>query len=154
MNLKTIITVLGIALLLSACTSLQAEHSVSLPEWSPDINQPIQQLEETLATLEQQQPRNYTISNVAFLYDAKLYILFNEFVGRRPSVMRAGEVAEQRQWLIRRKELIDAAYAVYEGGTLASFNAGQAAIDATKERIVVIEQKIKRASSKPFDRMR
>ena len=143
MNCKTIIPLLGIGLLLSACNTPQSDRSASLPEWKPNIDQPIRQLEETLEKLHQQQPMNYTISNLAFLYDTKLYILFHEFVARLTEAAIVEEVAAQRQWLARRKTLVDAAYSQYEGGTLASYTAGRASIKATKKRIAEIEKKIK-----------
>jgi len=143
MNCRTIIAVLGVGSLLSGCATRQADRSALLAEWQPHIDQPIQQLEETLAALEQQQAMNYTISNVAFLYDAKLYILFHGFVGRLPEAARTSELAEQGRWLTKRKNWIATAYAKYEGGTLASYSAGQASIDATKRRIAQIEKKMK-----------
>lgn len=129
--------------LLTSCKPSQLEHSSSQLEWRVEIDQPTQQLEETLAKLEQQQPRNYTISNIAFLYDAKLYILFHEFTGKLSESARADEVKKQRQWLAHRKALVDKADAEYEGGTYASYNCGKASIAATKQRIAEIEQQLK-----------
>jgi len=117
--------------------------AISLSDWKPNIDQPIVQLAETLAKLEPQQPRNYTISNVAFLYDAKLHILFHGFLTRLPEPARTRELVEQCRWLLVRERRVDAAGAEYEGGTLASYVAGQAYIDTTKKRIAEIEKKIK-----------
>ena len=110
-------------------------------DWQPNLDQSISQLEEILATLEQQQPKNYTIANLSSLYDAKLYLLFQNHLASLSDKVRAGEVERQRQWLEQRKKVVDAAYEEYEGGTLASFNAGQASIKMTKERIKKIEGK-------------
>jgi uncharacterized protein YecT (DUF1311 family) len=150
MKLKIIVLLIGAGVLLSGCcTKPEATKSIQFPDWQPNIDQPIGQLEEVLVKLEQQQPMNYTISNVAFLYDAKLYILFHDFIDQLPEAARASEIAEQEKWLGQRKKLIGAGYAEYEGGTLASFTAGQASIDATKKRIAEIEKKMKELPTKP-----
>ena len=73
----------------------------------------------------------------------KLYILFYDFLARLSETSRASQIAEQQKWLKKRKKLIHAGYAEYEGGTLAAYTAGQASIAATKERITAIENKIK-----------
>ena len=73
----------------------------------------------------------------------KLYILFYDFLARLSETSRASQIAEQQKWLKKRKKLIHAGYAEYEGGTLAAYTAGQASIAATKERITEIENKIK-----------
>ncbi len=143
MKSRTLIILLGLVLLLSSCKTAQQNKSALFPDWQPNIDQPLGQLEATLAELEQQQPRNYTISNVSFLYDAKLYILFYDFLARLPETSRASQIAEQQKWLKKRKKLIHAGYAEYEGGTLAAYTAGQASIAATKERITEIENEIK-----------
>lgn len=66
MNVRNIIALLG--------------NGLYLPEWQPNLNQPIRKVEETLAKQERQeslqQPVNFMIANVSFLYDAQLYILF------------------------------------------------------------------------------
>ena len=149
MNLKPTICPLIIGLLLSGCVSSQSERSKLFPHWTPNIDQPIGQLEESLAELEQQQPMNYTISNVALLYDAKLYILFHDFLAFLPESERASQIAEQRQWLAQRKIQVHEAYIEYEGGTLAPYTAGKASVSATKKRIVEIEGRMKDTSSKP-----
>ena len=118
-------------------------------KWKPNLDQPIQQLERILAELEQQQPMNYTISNVAFLYDAKLRILFDDYLALLPESERVMQIKEQRQWLIARKAKVREGYMEFEGGTLASFSAGQVSIRVTKKRIATIETRIAAAILNP-----
>lgn len=143
MNFKTTATLICTGLLLFGCATSPPDRSRLFSEWNIPIDQPIRQLEEILAELEQQQPMNYTISNVAFLYDAKLFILFHEFIDQLSESVRASEIAEQRKWLTIRKAQIHKAYSEYEGGTMASYAAGLASIDATKKRIAEIEKRMK-----------
>lgn len=149
MHMKPTLYLLIIGLLLSGCATSQSERSELFPHWTPNVDQPIRQLEETLPKLEQQQPMNYTISNLSFLYDAKLYILFHDFLESLPESKRASQIAEQSQWLEQRKKQVHEAYMEYEGGTLASYAAGQTSVSATKKRIAEIEARLKDTSNKP-----
>ena len=143
------IVILIAGLILSGCATPQMEQISLFPEWKPNIDQPISQLEEILGKLEQQQSINYTISNVAFLYDAKLYILFHDFISALPESARAPQTAEQREWLKQRKMQVHEAYSQYDGGTLASYTAGQASITATKKRIAEIDSRMKELPTTP-----
>ncbi len=149
MKFRTIATFIAVGSLLYGCDTSQPDHSALFPEWQPNLDQPIQQLEEVMAKLEQQQPMNYTISNIAFLYDAKLHILFHDFVSSLPESARASEVAVQREWLEQRKAQVHEAYSEYEGGTLASYTGGQTSIETTKERIAVIEDRMQELPTTP-----
>ena len=149
MNIKPTIYIVVIGLLLAGSVMSQSERSKRFPHWTPNVDQPIRQLEETLAKLEKQQPMNYTISNVAFLYDAKLYILFHDFLASLPESERDSQIAEQRQWLEQRKTKVHEAYMKYKGGTLASYVAGKASVSATKKRIAEIERRVKDTSKQP-----
>ena len=111
-------------------------------DWHPQLDQPIRQLEEVLAATEQQQPRNYTSSNLGFVLDAKLYLLFDRYIASVPVADRPATFDEQRQWLEKRKRATDEAYAEYEGGTFASFAGNRAFIDATKARINEVERRL------------
>lgn len=106
----------------------------------PNIEQPIRQLEEVLASLEQQQPRNYTITNISFLYDALLYIEVNERERLLSGSALEEERAGQRRWAARRAEVVQAAAREYEGGSLAPFVAAEAAIKLTKERLAELQK--------------
>jgi uncharacterized protein YecT (DUF1311 family) len=111
-------------------------------DWHPRLDQPIQQLEEVLAATEQQQPMNYTGANLAFVLDAKLYLVFERYLNSLPDEARRAVLDEQRRWLRQRKSATDEAYAEYEGGTLASFAGSQAFIKLTKQRITALEQQL------------
>jgi uncharacterized protein YecT (DUF1311 family) len=146
MNIRTTITAIVAGMLLSGCKCESPEQGKPFSAWTPSVDQPIRQLEEVLASLEQQQPMNYTSANLAFLYDAKLYLLFQDYLAVLPESERASQIAEQKQWLAKRKELVQDAYAKYEGGTLAPFSASQASINLTKKRIDEIEAKMRETS--------
>ena len=60
--------------------------------------------------LKQQQPMNYTISNIGFLYDAKLYILFNKYIDSLPLKQRKEQINQQSKWLKIREEYVHRAY--------------------------------------------
>jgi hypothetical protein len=106
----------------------------------PNIEQPIRQLEGVLASLEQQQPRNYTITNISFLYDALLYIELNERERLLSGSALEEERERQRRWAARRAEVVQAAAKEYEGGSLAPFVAAEAAIKLTKERLAELRK--------------
>ena len=146
--MRTTACLVIIGLLLSGCAKSQRKQDVLFPDWKPSLDQPIWQLEETLAKLEQQQPMNYTISNVARLYDAKLYMLFHDFLASLPESERASQIAEQNQWLRQRETQVHDASKEHEGGTLAPYTAGNAKISATKKRIEEIERRMNGASNK------
>ena len=135
---------------LSGCVPSRPERSSAVAdlEWRPNISQPIEQLEEILAKVDAQQDKNYTISNVAFLHDAKLYIIFQEFVRQLAKHERGVEIAEQHAWLKQRTQLVESGSAEYEGGTLASYVAGDIYIDVTKKRIAEIEKRMKATPTK------
>ncbi len=140
--MRIIVQMFFIAALLSGCVTSHPEQTIPFPDWNPHIDQPIRQLEEILTKLEQQQPMNYTISNVAFLYDAKLHILFHKFIGELSEAARSSQIEEQQQWLVKRAAKTREACAEYEGGSLAPYSAGEVFINATKERIAEIEKRM------------
>ncbi len=130
-----IITILFMAVVLAGCQGHPTSHDVSNLNWSLEIDQPIGQLEEILDTLEQQQPRNYTIANISFLYELKLYLVFQEYVESLPVAERSGAILEQSEWMELHRQKVDEAYAEYEGGTFAGYNAGVVSIGLLKWRI-------------------
>jgi uncharacterized protein YecT (DUF1311 family) len=143
MKIKICRAVLIILFSICSLTPLFGQTKKVDEGWYPDINQPIGQLEEILETLTQQQPKNYTIANIYFLYDAKLFIVFQKYIHSLPRTTQLQAKKEQLNWLRKREKISNSAYAEYEGGTLASYNSGQASIAFTKERIKQIELKLK-----------
>jgi uncharacterized protein YecT (DUF1311 family) len=139
--IEKLITILFVAVLLASCRDRQSYHDISTPNWSLEIDQPIRQLEETLETLEQQQPQNYTIANISFLYEMKLYLIFHEYLDSLPGVERSLAIHEQKDWMeLHRKNICDG-YTEYEGGTFAGYNAGIVAVDGLKKRIAEIQKR-------------
>ena len=132
------------ALLLAGCSTTDPRRSLGELGWHPETDQPIRQLQEVLEATEQQQPRNYTSSNLGFVYDAKLYILFRQYLDAIDVGARGAALEEQGSWLHRRREAVSIAYSEYQGGTLASYVGNKAFIDLTKLRIAEIEARMPR----------
>jgi uncharacterized protein YecT (DUF1311 family) len=128
---------------LFAWAQSSAKPQVSRDEWQINIDQPIQQLEQVLKSTEQQQPANYTISTLGFLYDAKLYIVFHKYLERLSPEKQAETRKEQERWLAHRKKAIADAYAEFAGGSLASYKAGAASIEITTARIAEFESRLR-----------
>lgn len=141
MRQKRITAIFAVTLLLSGCATPEPTQTPPFPEWKTNLDQPIGQLETTLATLDRQQSMNYTVSNIAFLYDAKLRILFDDFLASLPPSERNAQIAQQREWLKQRKVQILRIY-TKAGGSMAAYEAGQAFINTTKKRIADIERKM------------
>ena len=138
----TTISTMHIFLGLSAMTLLPTcsrsiPHSISsaLSEWSPEIDQPICQLEELFNQLKAQQPMNYTASNIAFLYDVKLRLIFQDHLDRLEGATRTRAIEQQRRWLLQREKAVEASYLDYDSGSGAPLAAAQVSMDATKNRI-------------------
>jgi uncharacterized protein YecT (DUF1311 family) len=120
----------------------QAKPSeVSLETWSPELDQPIRQLEHRLATLEQPQPQNETAANLGFLYDAKLYIAFHRLAASLEPDAKARLIAEQRDWLDERRRIALEAADEHTGGSLAGLIGTQAFIDATRDRLAALQRR-------------
>lgn len=91
---------------------------------------------------------NYTISNICFLYDAKLYILFDHYLDTlEPDAVEAA-VAEQVSWLEARADSVSIAASEYEGGSLSPYVAGMEYIEVTKNRIADLEEAMAGVSPK------
>jgi uncharacterized protein YecT (DUF1311 family) len=141
-NTKAIVATFLLGVLLSGCATSQMKQSALFPEWKPNVDQPIGQLEEVLAKLEQQQPMNDTIANISFLYDTKLLMLIQDFIAHLPESVRASQISEQQEWLKQREKLTSAAAAKYDGGTGGPFAVGMASIETTKKRISEIKKRM------------
>lgn len=118
-------------------------------DWHPTLDQPIQQLEEVLAATDQQQPKNYTSSNLAFALDAKLYLVFFHYFATVSEASQPEVLREQRRWLAQRQQIADAAHAEFSGGTLASFAGNRAFIIETQDRINEIERRLGSEQPRP-----
>ena len=131
-----------LTLLFAGCSATDSVPCVAGLDSRPEIDQPIRQLQEVLDASEQQQPRNYTSSNLAFALDAKLYILFHQYIETLDADARNEAIAEQSRWLDQRQTDSSKAYSAYQGGTLASYAANMAFIEATKQRIAELESRM------------
>ncbi|GAA0783965.1 hypothetical protein GCM10009109_01570 [Marinobacterium sediminicola] len=108
--------------------------------WEPKLDQPIAQLEAQLALEETQLAKNHTLSSIAYLWDAQLYLLFQDTLGYLPEEAQRHEVELQNRWLDQRAEAMTRAFLNDEDGEVARFAAGQAFIRETQKRIQELEQ--------------
>ncbi|EXJ10514.1 MULTISPECIES: hypothetical protein [Nitrincola] len=126
-----------------------AQQRLSSPEitalnWFPNYQQPILQFEILLArqTQSQDPERLQTLLNLAYLYDAQLYVLFHELLDYLPELARSREIKEQNEWLDLRETQMSDAFVKNQGGDLGSIQASQAFIADTRKRIAVIEERL------------
>ncbi len=122
-------------------TEDQAEATPDKPapaiytQWIPDLNQSIEQLEEWLATDLPQQELNFSIANLNSVYDAKLYIKFQELLKLIDDEDQADLIESQANWLLLRKTLSTQAFNDYGGGSLAAYHAGEIFLQLTRQRL-------------------
>ena len=112
-------------------------------DWFPSLEQPLTQLEEVYASEASVTERNRTLSSLAYLYDARLFVLFQDMLDFLHPDARAHELAEQNAWLDQRERLATQAFLSVEDADAARLAAGQAFIDATQARIDEIEARRK-----------
>lgn len=108
--------------------------------WEPKLEQPIAQLEAQMALEETQKAKNHTLSSIAYLWDAQLYLLFQDTLDYLPEQAQRHEVELQNRWLDQRADAMTRAFLNDRDGEVARFAAGQAFIDETRKRIRELEQ--------------
>lgn len=116
--------------------------SDTINDWRPDVDQVIDQLEDILISDIPQQQMNFTMANLNAVYDTKLYLVFIDYLSSLPPEQVKAALKEQQAWLQKRKEVTAAAFAENEGGSLAAYNAGEAYLQITRQRLDDIEQKL------------
>lgn len=116
--------------------------SEAIGEWRPDVDQVIDQLEDILISDIPQQQMNLTMANLNSVYDTKLYLVFIDYLATLPPAQVKTALKEQQTWLQKRKEQTAAAFAENEGGSLASYNAGETYLQVTRQRLEDLEQKL------------
>ena len=131
-----------VVVLTAGCSARVPEPGGGRLEWQPELDQPIRQLREVLEATEPQQHRNYTSSNLGFVLDAKLYLLFHRYADGLDPDARMQAIDEQGRWLEKRKAATSAASDRYRGGSLASYSGNTAFIEATQDRIAEIESRM------------
>lgn len=104
-------------------------------QWAPDLTQSIAQLEEWIATDLPQQELNFSMANLNTVYDAKLYIKFQELLRVADDKNHPVLVKQQATWLDTRKTLTMKAFDDYGGGSLASYHAGEIYLQLTRQRL-------------------
>lgn len=111
-------------------------------DWSPNYTQPIQYMEEQLREQTDDRKMGRTITNIAYLYDAQLYVLFHEFLDYLPDMARVREIDEQNAWLDTRQEAVSEAFNRNGGGDAGSYHAADMFIAQTRQRTSLIEQRL------------
>lgn len=104
-------------------------------QWVPDLTQSIEQLEEWIATDLPQQELNFSMANLNTVYDAKLYIKFQELLRVADIENHQDLIKQQAIWLDARKVLTMKAFDDYGGGSLASYHAGEIYLQLTRQRL-------------------
>lgn len=104
-------------------------------QWAPDLTQSIEQLEEWIATDLPQQELNFSMANLNTVYDAKLYIKFQELLRAADEKSHPVLIKQQATWLDARKILTMKAFDDYGGGSLASYHAGEIYLQLTRQRL-------------------
>jgi uncharacterized protein YecT (DUF1311 family) len=139
MNKLLCLAVLG---LLAACNTSTQPPSLAkaLPNWSPELDEPILLLEELLERSEAQQDMNYLATNLESLYDAQLWLAFQAHLEGLPAEARTQALEEQRQWLAQRNKATDEEYDSYEGGSGAPLGAARLSIEMTQKRLTTLQQ--------------
>ncbi len=110
-------------------------------QWVPDLTQSIEQLEEWIATDLPQQELNFSMANLNTVYDAKLYIKFQELLKVTDADDQQDLIDQQAIWLDARKTLTTKAFNDYGGGSLASYHAGEIYLQLTRQRLDELARK-------------
>jgi uncharacterized protein YecT (DUF1311 family) len=133
---------LAVFSLLSACNTSTKPASLgkALPNWSPELDEPILLLEELLDKSQAQQDMNYLATNLASLYDAKLWLAFQTHLDGLQGDTRNHALEKQRQWLLQRQKAIDEEYSSYEGGSGAPLAAARLSMEMTQKRLAILRQ--------------
>ncbi|QEW05172.1 DUF1311 domain-containing protein [Nitrincola iocasae] len=155
-------SLLTVMLLVSACSNVQipgfgsrepepapAETAqvtepplITSLDWAPNYSQPIRYLEAQLREQTDDRAMGQTITNIAYLYDAQLYVLFDEFLDYLPDAARIKEIDEQNRWLDTRQEAVSEAFNRNGGGEVGSYHAADMFIAQTRQRMSLIEQRL------------
>lgn len=123
--------------------SEQALPAATDLNWEPSLKAPLAQLEAQLTRQQEdgssQLAINETLSNIAYLYDAELYLLFKDTLDYLPPRAQKHEVDVQNRWLDQRQQVMTQAFLVDQDGEIARYTAGQAFISETRKRIEELE---------------
>lgn len=106
-----------------------------ISDWRPDVDQAIDQLEAWLSEEHPQQELNYSMANLAALYDTKLYLVFIDYLASLEPSLGQQALQEQQAWLQLRTERAATARLANGDGSLASYNASETYISITHGRI-------------------
>ena len=112
-------------------------------DWFPNLTNPIDQLQKTLDSKPDAATRDLTASNLAYLYDARLFVLFQDMLDYLPNAARENEIEQQRKWLDQRKQALMQAFASESDAKAGRYKATEAFIASTQARIKEIEQRRK-----------
>lgn len=106
-----------------------------LSDWRPDVDEAIDQLETWLSEEHPQPELNFSMANLAALYDTKLYLVFIDYLASLEPEQTTAVVQEQQLWLQLRKERTAAVRLTNDDRSLSSYNASETYVYITHERI-------------------
>lgn len=163
-TLSKTLTLVALMALMTACSNVQIpglgsrdnapEQPVSSPvmepplittlDWAPNYTQPIRFLEAFLRDQNDDRMKTQTITQIAYLYDAQLYVLFHEFLDYLPDTARVREIEEQNGWLDKRQEAVSEAFTRNNGGDVGAYHAADMFIAQTRQRASLVEERLSR----------
>ena len=117
-----------------------------ISDWRPDVDQAIDQLEAWLSEEHPQQELNYSMANLAALYDTKLYLVFIDYLASLEPSLSQQALQEQQAWLQLRSERTATARLTNSEGSLASYNASETYISITHERIDTLTAQMQKSA--------
>ncbi len=127
-----------------ASTEVMAPPLITALDWAPNYTQPIRYLEAQLRDQNDQQVKTQTITQIAFLYDAQLYVIFHELLDYLPDTARVREIDQQNEWLDSRQNAVSEAFTQRGGGDLGAYHAADMFIAQTRQRTALIEERLAR----------
>lgn len=140
MKLFKLIIPAGIILLLAACSSTDEVQKKTFFLWSPDVTGSIEQLKEIQKTQRVRQEIADTGENIAYLYDAELYVAVHSYLNFVPVDERPKAIEVISKELLDRKRETEQAYQDSSNKYHAAFNAQNKYISVTQSLIAKYEK--------------
>lgn len=130
----------------ASSTKLVEVPQISVLGWVPNYAQPINFLETLLAEQKSSSSKAQTISQIAYLYDGQLYVLFHEMLDYLPNTARHREIEEQNAWLDKRQDAVKEVFGKYQDDSadVGAYHAAEEFIAQTRQRTALIEERLAR----------
>jgi len=140
MKLLKLIVPVGVIILLAACSSTDEIQKKTFLLWNPNIAGSIEQLKEIQKTQKVRQEIADTGENIAYLYDAELYVVVHSYLNFIPTDEKANAIEVLSIELIDRKNETELAYQNSNNKYQAAFNAQNKYISVTQALIAKYEK--------------